>query len=410
MKVVIVSTGDIGGGFWAAYRLHKALLRAGIESIMLVQDKSSGDPTVATVKTKFSKCINSIKASIDGLPVKFYKGRSKTLFSPSWLGFSDVVQVVNDLNPDIVHLHWVCGGMLNIKNISKINAPIVWSLHDMWPFTGGCHYDESCNRYKKECGECKVLNSSNQKDLSSNIWKKKSQVFDKISNMTIIGLSSWLNQCSKESSLLNKYPHYNIPNPIDTNEFRPFDRNESRKIWNLPLDKKIILFGAMSATSDPRKGFLELSKALKILKRKDVELVIFGSNKPLNDDGFSFKVNYTGHLYDRVSLMSLYNAVDVMVVPSLQENLSNAIMESMACGTPVVGFDIGGNSDMVEHKVNGYLAKPYSENDLKDGIEWILSNEKYDDLRVKCRKKTLDSFDSILVANRYINLYKDVLE
>ncbi len=410
MKIVIASTGDIGGGFWAAYRLHRALLTANIESIMLVQDKSSGDPTVITVNNKFNKCANVVRSSLDGLPVKLYNKRSKTLFSPSWLGFSDITKVINNLNPDIVHFHWICGGMLDIKSISKIKAPIVWSLHDMWAFTGGCHYDENCGLYKKKCGKCKVLKSSNQKDLSSNLWKRKSRVFDKITDMTIVGLSSWLNQCSKESSLFNKYPHYNIPNPIDTNEFRPFDKNESRKMWNLPLDKKIILFGAMSATSDPRKGFLELNKALKTLNRKDVELVIFGSNKPLQDDNFDFKVSYTGHLYDRVSLMTLYNAVDVMVVPSLQENLSNAIMESMSCGTPVVGFDIGGNSDMIEHKSNGYLARPYDEGDLKNGIEWVLDNNSYDILRKECRKKVVSCFDSVLVVKRYIDLYKNILK
>ena len=409
MKIVIVSTGDIGGGFWAAYRLHKALLSVGVESVMLVQDKSTSDATVIKLKTKLKRCANAVRSSIDGLPVKFYKNRTKTLFSPSWLGLSKITQVINDLNPDIVHFHWINGGMINIKDIFKINAPIVWSLHDMWPFTGGCHYDENCGLYKENCGECKVLGSNSSRDLSSTVWKRKKTVFDKISNMSIVGLSSWLNNCSKESSLFNKYPHYNIPNPIDTTEFSPYDKNESRKIWKLPSNKKIILFGAMSATSDPRKGFLLLSKALKMLNVEDIELVVFGSNKPLKDEGFSFKVHYTGQLYDRISLMTLYSAVDVMVVPSLQENLSNAIMESMSCGTPVVGFNIGGNSDMIEHKTNGYLAQPYSENDLKDGIKWVLTNEKYDELKVNCRKKVLDCFDSILVANRYVDLYKDIL-
>lgn len=410
MKIIIVSAGDIGGGFWAANRLHKALLFEGINSIMLVQDKNTTDPTVITVKTKLKNCANTVRSSIDGLPVKLYKNRTKTLFSPAWLGFSNIIQVINNLNPDIVHFHWVNSGMLNIKDISKIKAPIVWSLHDMWPFTGGCHYDENCGFYRKNCGECKVLGSDSNRDLSSKVWKRKKTVFDKVSNMSIVGLSSWLNKCSQESSLFNKYPHYNIPNPIDTNEFSPYNKNESKKIWKLPLNKKIVLFGAMSATSDPRKGFLQLSKALNILNMEDVELVVFGSEKPLKNDGFSFKVHYTGHLYDRISLITLYSAVDVMVVPSLQENLSNAIMESMSCGTPVVGFDIGGNSDMIEHKSNGYLAQPYCENDLKDGIKWVLTNEKYDDLRAKCRKKVLDCFDSKLVVNKYIDLYKEILK
>jgi len=412
MKILIVNTLDIqGGAARAAYRLHKALLNQNIDSQMLVQCKSSDDFTVETISnTKVLKGLNKIRSTIDSIPVRFYKNRTKTLFSPSWFGFSNIVDKINEINPDIVHLHWICEGMIRIEGLAKIKAPIVWSLHDMWAFTGGCHYDEECAGYEKECGSCKVLGSDKDNDLSRKIFNRKQKTFLQIENMTIIGLSKWLNECSKSSTLLKGKKHINLPNPIDTNIFKPFDKDKSRELWSLPKDKKLVLFGAMGATSDPRKGFKELSDALHKLEDKNIEFVVFGSSEPKESQNFGFKTHYLGCLADDVSLVTLYSAVDVMIVPSLQENLSNAIMESLACGTSVVGFDIGGNSDMIIHKETGYLAKPFDTTDLACGIEWILYNENYDKLCQNAREKVLREFDSVVVGKRYIELYEDILK
>ena len=300
--------------------------------------------------------------------------------------------------------------MINIKDIKQINIPIVWSLHDMWPFTGGCHYDEECEAYKKTCGKCKVLGSTKPNDLSRKIYNKKKKAYSKIDNITIVGLSKWIADCAKQSSLFKDKKIINLPNPINTEIYKPFDKINSRKLWNLPLNKKLILFGAMSATSDPRKGFKELTESLKKLKSKNIEFVVFGSNAPENQPDFGFKIHYMGTLSDDVTLVTLYNAVDVMVVPSLQENLSNAIMESLSCGTPVVGFDIGGNSDMIEHKQTGYLAKPYNTTNLAEGIDWIIKNKNYNQLCENSRKKVLKEFDSKVVAEKYIELYKEIIK
>jgi glycosyltransferase involved in cell wall biosynthesis len=413
MKILIVNASDIdGGAARAAYRLHIALLQEGIDSLMLVQRKFSDDYTVIELaNNKIQKGFNLLRPTTDQIPVKFYKNRTKTLFSPSWFGFSNIVDKINDINPDIVHLHWIAGGMMKIEDIARINAPIVWSLHDMWAFTGGCHYDEECQGYLKFCGNCKVLGSDKKNDLSQKVFTRKQKTFAQKKDMTIVGLSKWLNECSKSSSLLKDKKHVNLPNPINTTIFKPFDKEKSRELWSLPKDKKLVLFGAMSATSDPRKGFKELSEALHKLTCKDVEFVVFGSSEPQNAPNFGFKTHYVGHLHDDVSLITLYSAVDVMVVPSLQENLSNAIMESLACGTPVVAFDIGGNSDMIGHKQNGYLAKPFDTADLKDGIEWVLNlgENEYDKLSYNAREKVVREFDSKIVAKKYIELYMDVL-
>lgn len=411
MKILIVNASDIqGGAARSTYRMHRALLSHGVDSQMLVQSKLSDDYMVIGPETKIKKAIAKIRPMLDQLPVRRYKNRSKTLFSPAWLPFTDIVDKINKINPDIVHLHWICDGMMRIEDIGKIKAPIVWSLHDMWTFTGGCHYDEECKAYEKECGNCKVLGSIKENDLSYKIFNRKRKVFASKNDMIIVGLSRWLNECSKNSFLLKDKKHINLPNPIDTSMFKPFDKEKARELWSLPHNKKLVLFGAMGARSDPRKGFKELSEALqKIEKNSDIEFVVFGSSQPQNAPDLGFPTYYLGHLHDDVSLVTLYSAVDVMVVPSLQENLSNAIMESLACGTPVVAFDVGGNSDMIDHKINGYLAKPFDTADLANGIEWVLNTPTYGELCKNAREKVIREFESKVVVEKYVALYKQLM-
>jgi glycosyltransferase involved in cell wall biosynthesis len=410
MKILIVNTSDIqGGAARAAYRLHKALLSQNIDSQMLVQSKSSDDFTIETTSnTKVQKAINKLRPALDSFSVRFYKNRTKTLFSPSWFGFASIVDKINEINPDIVHLHWICGGMMTIEDIARIKAPIVWSLHDNWAFTGGCHIMWECEKYKDNCGDCPRLSSDKENDLSRKIFIRKQKTFSKCENMTIVGLSKWLNECSKNSTLLKDKKHVNLPNPIDTNIFKPFDKEKSRELWNLPKNKKLVLFGANSATSDINKGFKELSGAMNKLHDKNIEFVVFGSSEPKNSQNFGFKTHYLGHLHDDVSLVTLYNAVDIMIVPSIQEAFGQTASEAMACGTPVVAFGCTGLLDIIDHKKNGYLAKPFDTTDLKDGIEWILNNERSNELRQNAREKVVREFDSAVVAKKYIELYKEL--
>lgn len=411
MKVFIVNTSDIiGGASRAAYRLHSALLVNGIDSTMVVQSKFSDDHTVLAPSTKIQKTMAVIRPTLDNLPLLLYKNRKKMLFSPNWLPFSPVATQINAIKPDIVHLHWLGGGMMRIEDIAKINAPIVWSLHDMWPFTGGCHYADACDAFNERCGRCPILGSQKTRDISTTIFLKKQRLFGQLKNMVIIGLSSWLASLAKNSTLLKNTPIYHLPNLIDTTVFSPFDQNLAKHLFNLPIDKKLILFGAVSATSDPRKGFAELSAALQKIDIQDYELVIFGSGKPKTSQNFKQKVHYLGRLHDDISLRLLYNAADVMVVPSLQENLSNVIMEAMACGTPVVSFNIGGNADLIEHQQNGYLAKPFDCEELAHGISWVLNSPNYSELCENSRAKILYHFSSEQLVKKYIALYNHLLE
>jgi glycosyltransferase involved in cell wall biosynthesis len=221
-------------------------------------------------------------------------------------------------------------------------------------------------------------------------------------------LSQWLADCAANSTLFKNTRVVNLPNPIDGETFSPMDKHTARTLLHLPQDKKLVLFGAMSATADPRKGFKELSQALTYLPA-EYELVVFGSSQPKTAQGFKQRTHYLGQMHDNITLRLLYSAADVMIVPSLQENLSNAIMESLACGTPVVAFAIGGNSDMIDHHHNGYLAKPYEPQDLAAGIRWVLETADAAQLSNNARQTVLSRFDSDLMANRYIGLYQKIL-
>ena len=321
MKVLLLSASDISGGAArAAYRLHRALLSNNIDSQMLVQNKSSDDFTVLSPGTKIKKILYKLRPRLDGIPVRFYKNKTKTLFSPALLGFSPIVDQINAINPDIVHLHWISGGMMSVDDISKINAPIVWSLHDMWAFTGGCHYNEHCNNYKKTCGNCKILVSNKKHDLSERVFKKKIKAYSKIKNLVVVGLSRWISRCASKSTLFKNREIVTLPNCLDVNLFKNLDKNMARGIFHIPKNKKVILFGAMNSLSDPRKGAEELFKAINILEVKNAVFVVAGSSRPEQSLNLKYPVYFIPPLKDEVSMPLLYNVADAVVVPSIQEN------------------------------------------------------------------------------------------
>lgn len=412
MKILHINTTDIeGGAARAAYRLHKALLKKRLDSQMLVQTKNSDDNTIHTVyKTKLGKACSLLRPFFDALPLKCYKNRTKTLFSPAWFPFSKVLDRINELNPDVVHLHWICGGILPIEDLAKIKKPIVWTLHDMWAFTGGEHIDEGQGHYLGKCGYSKVLGSKKENDLSRKGWNRKNKVYSKMDKLLIISPSKWMHNEAKKSTLLKDKTHYLLPNVIDTNLFKPLEKKIARGLWRLSQDKKLILFGAMSATSDPNKGYDLLMKAIKFLNGCNAEIVVFGSSKPINEQSLgNFKITYVGRLHDDVSLITLYSCADVMVVPSKQENLPQTVTEAMACGVPVVAFNTTGIPTIIDHKINGYLASPFDSEDLKNGIEWVLNNENYEQLSKNAREKIERYFSNEVLISRYISLYKECL-
>ncbi len=408
MKVLHINTVDtFGGAARAAYRLHRALLNVEIDSQMLVLHKNSDDYTVIkSAQNKLDKIFNIIRLTVDGFLVRKYPDRDKILFSPTYAPWSNVVEMIQQIDPDIVHLHWICGSFFPIEDLLKIKKPIVWSLHDNWAFTGGCHIKWECEKYKIQCEQCPRLASKINKDLSYKTFLRKKKVFSKMPDLMIIGLSHWVADCAKQSYLLKDKDIVVLPNVIDTDLYKPIDKQLARELLGLPLNKKLVMFGAVSATNDINKGFNELLQALNNVQ-SDIELVVFGSSKPEISPEFKQPISYLGHLYDDYSLKLVYNSADVMIVPSLQENLSNAIMESLACQTPVVAFNVGGNCDLIQHQQNGYLAQPYDVIDLARGIEWVLSFS--DNLQQNARLSVLERFDYRVVIPKYIEVYEKVL-
>jgi len=412
MKILHVNTFDVrGGAARAAYRLHTALLDYGIDSSMLVQVKESDDITVNKINNgTIHELFAMLRPRFDNLIIRKNRKEMHSLFSPAIIPSYSLVKRILDINPDIVHLHWISKGMLRIEEIKKIQIPIVWSLHDNWAFTGGCHVMHDCKKYLETCGYCPVIGSSKKNDISRWIWKRKHKAYFNIPNLHILGLSKWINNCSQKSSLLKKYQHTNLPNLIETSIYKPIDRKFARTLLNLPLDKKLIIFGAVDPLGDANKGFKILKEALSGVEQKDnIALVVYGKNdKNILNSGI--KHIFMGMISDDTTLVAIYNSADVIVVPSLQENLSNTIMESMSCSTPVVAFNVGGNSDLIEHKSNGYLAIPRDAKDLLFGIKWILQNPNYRLIKENARKKILNCFQKDLVVKDYIRYYEKVIK
>jgi glycosyltransferase involved in cell wall biosynthesis len=414
MKPLILSTSDIeGGAARSSYRLHQGLQRINVHSQMLVQAKQSDDRTVIGSKTNsgIGKTVAGLRLVLDKLPLKFYPKCDRTGYSLQWLP-DRVSANVAQLNPDVINLHWINLGYLHIETIARFHKPLVWTLHDTWAFTGGCHYTQDCDRYRASCGACPQLPSTREWDLSRWVWQRKAKAWKNL-NLTIVCPSSWLSECASSSSLFKDLRVDVIPYGLDIKVYKPTNKGVARELLGLPHDKQLILFGSLRTTSDRRKGFHLLQSALQDLSKTDwkdrLELVVFGYSQPENPPDLGFKIHYLGTLNDDLSLTLSYSAADVFVAPSMEDNLPNTVMESMACGTPSVAFKIGGMPDMIEHKKNGYLAQPYEVKDLAQGIVWVLENEeRYHKLSYRAREKVEQEFTLEIQAHRYLSLFEEI--
>lgn len=417
MKILHVNTNDIeGGAARAANRLHKGLLQKNIYSRMIVNNKKTDDFTVITLNTnKLERIKTKIRLFLDEKLKSIYFKRLKVTWSCNLFCNKSLVNFINKSNFDIVHFHWINASMLSIKDIKKINKPIVWTMHDMWPFTGGCHYSDNCVLYKEDCNKCKQLSNKKDTFLSGCILKEKYSSYKKKS-IVYVTPSEWLEKCSKESFLLKNSNIKVIPNGIDLKIFKKLDKNFCKKILNLDLSKKYILFGAMTSTSDKRKGYDLLKRALSFfkekfyLKDKDIVLLVFGANKPQNNENLPFDINYLGQISDDITLNIIYNSADVFIAPSREDNLPNTIVEALSCGVPCVAFNVGGMIDLIEHKNNGYLAEPFNIEDLAEGINFVLEDEnRWNNLSENALNKAQKDYNINDISDKYIDLYKKIL-
>ncbi len=417
MKVVIVNKYDkSGGAAIAAYRLFEALKANEIDAKYLVQEKKTNEKDIfSTSNNKIKKISNFFKFSFERLVVSLKISYQKYRFAFSIANVGENISK-NKLirEADIIHLHWINFGFLSVKslkNLLSLNKPIVWTLHDMWAFTGGCHYSFDCINYKTKCQNCFYLKNQNNNDLSTKIFNHKLNLFLN-SNINFITCSNWLKNEAKSSYLLKSKNVIHINNPINTDFYNKKNKTLTRQKFNISAEKKVILFGAMNL-KDERKGLKYLIDALDILtkkfKKNELLILLFGkSNDEINSAlPFDFiNINYTN---SEEQIVNIYNCADVYVIPSLQDNLPNTIVEAHSCGIPVVGFNVAGISEMIIHKKTGYLAELKSEVDLANGIEFILKSTDYEIISDTCRKYALNNYSYNNISQKFIEIYKKIL-
>jgi len=414
MKILHVNTFAAGGGAArAASRLRKGLAELGIATQQLVQSEAGHtDPGTVCKQKIFPGLSADLRRHLDALPLRFTSKRPVTSFSPAIVP-DRFPQRVIELDPDIIHLHWLGAGFCRLEALAKLKRPLVWTLHDMWTFTGGCFYAGDCTRYQERCGQCPQLGSQKESDLSRRVWQRKKRSWGNL-NLTVITPSNWMAECARQSPLLENHRIEVIPNGIETDLYKPLDQRFCRELLNLPRDKKFILFGAINATSDRRKGFQHLQPALQILRQKgwqeQTELLIYGAAQPENPPDLGLRAHYLGYLHDDLSLAVVYSAADLVVAPSTEDNLPNVVVEALSCGTPCVAFDIGGMHDLIDHQGNGYLAKPFEVEDLARGMVGILEQQNpAGTLRQNARGKAESNYALADIAHRHAELYRDIL-
>ena len=412
MNVVMVNWSDqSGGAARASFRLFQALRNIGINVRLLVQRKQSTDRDVLGGEGLRQKAYAVLTQRMDALPLRFYRRRKTELFSTGVFP-NHTRKRIQALAPDIVHLHWVAFGMLPIAALSKLERPAVWTLHDMWGLTGGCHYDEGCDRFLRGCGLCPILRSEHENDLSARLLQKKRIAIER-SGITIVSPSRWLAAQARQSVVFAGSRIEVIPNGLDLTVYKPLDQSMARSLFSLPMHKHIVLFGAASPTGERRKGYQLLVEALDQIARTypidEICVVLFGQSDGIPSSLSGFPVHVIGTLHDDVSLAALYSSADVFVVPSLQDNLPNTVAEALACGTPCVAFNIGGMSDLIQHRVNGYLAAPFDTTDLARGIvELTIDRKEAGPMRQAARKTAETMLDQEMMAKHYVALYQDL--
>ncbi len=413
MKVLIVNTSESSGGAAvAAKRLMSALNRNGIEARMLVRDKTSDDDRVVSIDaTACRKRLSRLRFLRERLTI-FLRNRldRKTLFQISIANSgTDISRHPLVREADIIHLHWINQGYLSLADIRRLcslGKPIVWTMHDMWPCTGICHHARECEAYSFDCRQCPFLKSSCNR-MARNVLLHKEKVWKK-AGISFVACSDWLRRRASVSRLTQGHTLVNIPNPIDTGFFVPAETASPSD------DRKIrILFGAAKA-SDKRKGIDYFVEACRLLSEQipadSLTVVCYGKGSEELSPLIPFEVESLGYISGMETIRDLYRSVDMFVIPSLEENLPNTIMEAMACGVPCVGFKIGGIPEMIDHLKNGYVARYKSAEDLAAGIQWVVDNNRDGHLSAAARRKVLDCYCGSQVAARYTALYESLLE
>jgi len=400
----------------AANRLMEALNHSGEKAMMMVRDKQSGRLTVIGLGHRRLQRLRFLWERL----LIFVSLR----FSRQHLFDIDIANTGNDItrlqafkDADIIHLHWINQGMLSVSDIRKIcrsGKPVVWTMHDLWPASSICHYARGCNNFQSACHHCRLLPGGGSKnDLSARVWRKKAEALEG-QHIHFVTCSRWLMDQAKKSGLIKGQAVCSIPNTIDTKVYRPSDKTEARRRLSLPQDRKIILFVAQKV-SDERKGMPYLAKAIGKLTelhpqyKSTAAIAVLGGKTGDLDGMFSLPVYPLGYLSDDDSITAAYNAADVFVIPSLEDNLPNTIMEALACGVPCVGFKVGGIPEMIDHGKNGFVAEYKNSDSLAEGIDFVLGSGDYGSLSAESVRKVARCYSQNAVAMKYIEVYNEAM-
>ena len=417
MRVLIINTSEkSGGAAIAANRLMEALNNHGVKAKMLVRDKETDAITVVELGKRMMAQRHFLRERLAVWTHLHFSKKHLFDVDIANAGFH-ITQLREFQEADVIHLHWINQGMLSLKGIREIlesGKPVVWTMHDAWPATAICHYTHGCKAFLTVCRNCRLLpGHGGDKDLAYRVWNRKKQLLEH-HQVYFVACSRWLEQQAKQSALLSQQNITNIPNPIDIHVFRPTDKKRARKRLELPEDKKIILFVSQRVT-DERKGMNYLIEAIdKMVKeRPDMAqhtgVAILGGHAEDFEGKLALPVYPLGYVSEVKKIVDVYNAVDLFVLPSLEDNLPNTIMEAMACGVPCVGFRVGGIPEEIDHLKTGFVAEPRNADSLMKGIRWILEEADIGALSAQAVKKVSTSYSQNSVALRYIEVYNHAL-
>lgn len=388
MKVVHISTTDYGGAYRAAANISRAMNMCGVSSSVLVREKHSDEDVIPVCDT-FGKLFLSKAKNLFNLLCS--RGEIvNDVFGTDITGCPEVQQA------DVIILHWI-NSFISYSEVAKLcsmGKPVFWVMHDMWCFTGGCHLDYGCGRYSEKCGKCPILHSVQENDMTERIFRNKLKIWNG-ADITAVGPSRYMAECASHSEIFRNKQIINIANPVDTDIFRreEYDKNET--------DKKTVMFGALKP-GEIWKGMDMLAEALGHLDKDKYKVLTAGKTENIERLNIPLDAVNAGMVSEQKKMAELYSKADVYVIPSRQENLSNSVLEAMSCGIPTVAFDIGGMSDMIEHKRNGYLAKPFDTEDIACGIEYCAAHK--DELGKYARQKTENEFSMKVIGDKYARL------
>ncbi|HEX7367377.1 MAG TPA: glycosyltransferase [Pelobium sp.] len=418
MRVIHLNTYDGNGGAGrASYRLNNALKKAGVHSDLFTYIKLGNRSDIQALYPKFlDKFFATLRILAERYLPRFYEKDLKIPFSLSFFG-KDIHKHAALINADIIHLHWVNHGFLNPADLAKLSAlkkPIFWTMHDSNTFTGGCHVRFDCQNYINQCGFCPLLKDAEEDDISHKTWKRKKQAYDEM-NIKFISPSKWLAAAANQSGLLKGEKIYNIANTLETDVFKPSDRLLAKESLGLSADSFVLLSGFMPSKKDAHKGTSYLIDAINLWLTRNpqlatkVSLMVFGNRDNQLPPPFKIPVKFLGTVADDAVLANAYAAADAFLTTSLEDNLPNTVMESLACGTPVISFETGGIPDMVDHQKNGYLAKYKDAEDFMEGLNWIYNHNDSAALSKNARDKVMQHFSEAVIAKRHLELYQGIL-